>query len=482
MTLGPVRFDGAAADGAQQTQTINGHFDPGVPDFVYVPVEVPPGVARLDVSYSYDKPAVPEGVKGNAMDIGVFDERGTELGPRSGFRGWSGGFRTSFSISNPEATPGYLPGPVQPGTWHVALGPYTVAPQGMDWAIDVTVTYGPTGEAFVPQYPSTRAAGRGRAWYRGDCHLHTVYSDSQRTPEEVAAGARAAGLDFITSTEHNTSSSHGVWGPLAGPDLLIMTGEEATTRNGHYVIAGLSAGTWIDWRYRARNGELPHFLDELHRDGAIAVAAHPFATCLACHWKFGYDGMDAVEVWGGPWTNEEEMALQMWNGLLVESARTGKWLPAMGNSDAHSEPQVIGLPQNVVLADDLTTRAVLEGLCAGRTWIAESAQVNLTFTVAGANGDTAGIGERLRAAPDEVVTATVEVSGVPDATINLVTDEGKTLTQILPAAGSGTVTWQTTPAVSAYVRAEVRHPVTDAASGLPGTMAAFTNPIFLGKR
>ena len=31
----------------------------------------------------------------------------------------------------------------------------------------------------------------------------------------------------------------------------------------------------------------------------------------------------------------------------------------MGDSDAHSEPQVIGLPHNVVLADDLDTTAVL---------------------------------------------------------------------------------------------------------------------------
>ena len=29
--------------------------------------------------------------------------------------------------------PGYLPGPVNPGTWQVVLGPYTVAPQGLAW-------------------------------------------------------------------------------------------------------------------------------------------------------------------------------------------------------------------------------------------------------------------------------------------------------------------------------------------------------------
>ena len=39
----------------------------------------------------------------------------------------------------------------------------------------------------------------------------------------------------------------------------------------------------------------------------------------------------------------------------------------------------------------------------------------------------------------------------------------------------------TTPAVSAYVRAEIRHPVTSASGPLPGNMAALTNPIFLGR-
>jgi hypothetical protein len=494
LTLAPVQFTPAADASAPQTQVINGHLDPGTPDFVYIPVVVPPGVSQLDVSYSYDRPSVPAGVPGNAMDLGVFDERGVRVGERTGFRGWSGGFRTDFSISNSAATPGYLPGQVHPGTWHVAFGPYTIAPQGLDWTLQVTLTYGAPGPDFVSDYPPARADGRGRAWYRGDCHLHTVYSDSQRTPADVAAGARAAGLDFINSSEHNTSSSHAAWGQYAGPDLLIMTGEEATTRNGHYVIAGLSAGTWIDWRYRARDGELPRFLDTIHRDGAIAVAAHPFATCLACSWKFGYDGMDAVEVWNGPWGTDDDVAVQMWNGMLVESARTGKWLPAMGDSDAHSEPQVIGLPHNVVLADDLTTAAVLEGLKAGRTWIAESASVDLTFTAttgasadtsadssAAGGGGTAGIGERLPAALADLVTVTLEVSGVPNGTIALITDEGQTITHVLDDSGAGTVTWQTTPAVSAYVRAEVRHPATNPDTQTPGTMAALTNPIFLGQ-
>src|SRR5262249_46405790 len=102
-------------------------------------------------------------------------------------RAW---FRDRFEISRTEATPGYLPGEVMPGTWHIVLGPYTIAPEGMDYRVEVTLNYGPQGEQYRPHYPPEKARGRGRAWYRGDCHLHTVYSDGRRLPAEVAAGAR----------------------------------------------------------------------------------------------------------------------------------------------------------------------------------------------------------------------------------------------------------------------------------------------------
>lgn len=482
-TLAPVDFAQAgegSSDGATRTRTITGRFDVGVPDFVYLPVRIPRGVRQIDVSYDYDRPAVPPGTRGNALDIGIFDERGHEVGDRAGFRGWSGGFRGSFSISAGGATPGYLPGPVNAGTWFVVLGPYTVAPSGLAWTVELTLTFGQPGPRFVPAYPPARAGGRGRAWYRGDAHLHTVHSDGRRLPEEVAAGARDAGLDFIVSTDHNTSASHGVWGPLAGDDLLIIPGEEITTRNGHLVAAGLPNGRWIDWRYRARDGLFDRFLRDIRRGGGIAVAAHPFTPCLACNWKFGYAGLDAVEVWNGPWTPDDELAVAMWDGMLVQSAHgRAAWLPATGNSDAHSEPQVIGLPHNVVLADDLTRDGVLAGLRAGRSWIAETAGIDLTFT-AGTTESSAGIGERLPARPGDPVTATLVASGVPNGIVNFVTDEGSAFTTVLPPSGSGTVTWPTTAAVSAYVRAEIRHP-TATPGLLPPPMAAMTNPVFLGR-
>lgn len=484
LTLGSVSFASADGrnrdDGGQETTTVRGTLPPGSPDFVYVPVEVPAGVRELRVAYTYDRPSVPAGTTGNALDIGVFDERGTGLGGE-GFRGWSGGARTEFFIRADEATPGYLPGPVREGTWHIALGPYTVAPQGLAYEITITLTYGEPGEAARPVYPPERARGRGRAWYRGDCHLHSWYSDGRRTPAEIGELARAAGLDFINSSEHNTHSAHAHWADVAGDDLLVLLGEEVTTRNGHVVALGTDPGTFVDWRYRARDNRFGRFARQIRRAGGLVVPAHPHATCVGCNWKFGFGEADAIEVWNGPYTPDDEVALADWDSMLVASVREGRdWIPAMGSSDAHRSPDAVGSPQTVVLADDLTRRAIQEGIRAGRSYVAESARVTLAFRATGGRGEHAGIGERLAVGRDTPVTVRLEVTGAPRCTVRFVTDQGVLHTSApLPVAGSGTVEWRTTPSYAAYVRAELRH---EAAAGpLPGPLAAFTNPIFLGR-
>ncbi|MFJ6492577.1 CehA/McbA family metallohydrolase [Streptomyces californicus] len=465
-----------------RTRTLRGTLPAGSPDYVYLPVDVPPGVAEFAVSYTYGRPPVPPGVQGNALDIGLFDERGTALGGR-GFRGWSGGARTSFFVRADAATPGYLPGPVRPGTWHIALAPYTVAPEGLPYEVTVTLRFGESAPAPVPIHPPERAKGRGRAWYRGDCHLHSTHSDGRRTPAEVAAAARAAGLDFINSSEHNTTSAHAAWEGLWGDDLLILTGEEITTRNGHVLAVGTDPGVFIDWRYRARDQRFGRYARRVRGAGGLVVPAHPHATCIGCSWKFGFAEADAVEVWNGPWTPDDEVALAEWDNALAASVRDtgggpGRWLPAMGNSDAHREPDRVGHPQTVVLADALSRRAILAGIRAGRSYIAESAGLALSFGATNGRGRHAGIGERLRAAADAHVTVRLEVSGAAaGCTVRLVTDQGVLLTSPLPGSGAGVVEWRTTPAHAAYVRAEVRHAPT--VPGLPGAFAALTNPVFL---
>lgn len=286
---------------------------------------------------------------------------------------------------------------------------------------------------------------------------------------------------------------------MAGDDLLIVTGEEVTTRNGHVLILGVTPGHWIDWRYRAADGVFDEIARIVHDDGGIVVPAHPYCPYVGCRWKFGYDEADAVEVWNGPWTLDDETAVETWDAMLVEAGRDrdrnrrrnqGRhgWLPAIGDSDAHSEPQVIGLPQAVVHADSLSRDALMRAIAAGRSYLAESSKVSVDLRAEGA-GRSAGIGERLAVSRSTPVRVVADISGVPGGVVRIITDEGQLLQTRLDDAGTGSVTWQTTPQHSAYVRLEVRHPLADGSTGsgtaistVPtlGAMAALTNPVWLG--
>jgi hypothetical protein len=75
------------------------------------------------------------------------------------------------------------------------------------------------------------------------------------------------------------------------------------------------------------------------------------------------------------------------------------------------------------------------------------------------------------------VSVRLEVRGAAGCVARLGTDLGAVAH--LPVDGdAATVTWTTTPAASAYVRAEIRRP--GAAPTAAGAMVALTNPIFLG--
>jgi hypothetical protein len=88
----------------------------------YIPVEVPPGCTRIDVSYHWHAPGAE---RTGTVDIGIFDIRGIDPFT-GGFRGWSGSARRTFFVARDSATPGYIPGPLLPGTWSVILGAYEI--------------------------------------------------------------------------------------------------------------------------------------------------------------------------------------------------------------------------------------------------------------------------------------------------------------------------------------------------------------------
>lgn len=453
--------------------SFEGRFPFGIDRWAYVPFDVPAGVHRIDVSTSHERLSL-FGVARNVLDLGIFGPAGHDLGNAAGFRGWSGGARTGFSLSTREATPGYLAGPIDPGRWTLALGPVVLNPIGMSWQAEVTLHRGPqsVSAANAARVPVAEVI-RGKGWYRGDLHVHTVHSDGCLPTGDVVAAARSAGLDFVVSTDHNTNSANREWAGGVTDGLLIVAGEEVTTRHGHWLAVGLPPHGWVDWRYAPRDGVFASYVADVQIHGGLVVVAHPSVPLPGSRWEFGYAGVDAVEVWNGKWNVDDEMSLRTWLRLM----RSGHRITAVGSSDSHGPHQPIGRPHTVVYAEELSAPGLVDALRRGRCYLAESSDITVSLTCA--VGDTAaGSGEILVATEDDAVTIRGTVTGAPGTTVAIITDTGCIARAAIDGSAVGEVTWTGPAADFRFALIEVRHN----SRTRMRPMAALTNPVWITRR
>jgi hypothetical protein len=100
---------------------------------------------------------------------------------------------------------------------------------------------------------------------RGAWHAHTTRSDGRGTLDEVVAAARDAGLAFVVVTDHDvvTPSEQG-W----RDGVLVIEGQESSTRLGHVVVLGLD-------RPLSREERAGDPLRTIEAEGGRAVLAHP---------------------------------------------------------------------------------------------------------------------------------------------------------------------------------------------------------------
>jgi len=343
----------------------------------YLPVEVPDGACGLRVELEYERSAA-------VLDLGC-------IGPR-GFRGWSGGARRYFVITPGAATPGYLPGDLEPGTWQMMIGLHRVPPGGAEYRLSAQVSSKPGELAPVaapdPLPPLAERQPRralptsaGRRWLAGDLHTHTVHSDGGMTVPELARFAVGQGLDFIAITDHNTISHHAEL-PVAAAThgITLLPGQEVTVQAGHANALG-DVG-WIDFREPADS-----WLDAAERSGGLLSVNHPIGGDVS--WTIPMSRRPPLaEVWHWSWLDPR------WTTPLAWWLAWDPHAVPVGGSDWHrtGDAALPGSPTTWVECDDDEPGAVLDGLRAGRTSISASRdgpallRVDGELVAAGADG------------------------------------------------------------------------------------------------
>lgn len=306
--------------------------------FIEIPFELPAGAEALVVTCS----VAGQDRAGTYVDLGLCDPQRV--------RGWSGGARSELVISAEWTTPGYLPGPLEPGRWNVLIASNRIPAAGVQVALAIK---------YQPRRSHSTATDRLAAgWLRGDLHMHSVHSDGEYTLGEVFKLCEATGLDFISVTDHNTISQNLV--PAPPTELIRIPGVELTTYRGHSNLLGIAAPV-DDFRVRSQ-AELEQRLSHARQQGARIVLNHPFDPGCGWEWDWAID-YDWLEVWNGPWRAVNQQALDWWHAQLVG----GRRLVAVAGSDTHRPHQYVkhGYPCSWVYSASRTAEAILAAIDQG---------------------------------------------------------------------------------------------------------------------
>jgi PHP-associated len=188
-----------------------------------------------------------------------------------------------------------------------------------------------------------------------DFHTHSsTWSDGSLTPWGIVIDARYQGLDAIAITGHRQTLD-AKWGrwfseKIGGP--IVLVGEEIPEIPQHVIAVGIH--TTVD-------SALPvgDQIDEIHRQGGIAIAAHP-GEFFWPGFEPVMDRLDGTEV-----CHPYSLAYPDAHPELEEFARRAD-AAAIGSSDFHG-PGRLGMCRTFVFVREASAAGILDAIRAKRT-------------------------------------------------------------------------------------------------------------------
>jgi hypothetical protein len=226
---------------------------------------------------------------------------------------------------------------------------------------------------------ATQEGVRGQ-WYKGNTHTHTLNSDGDSTPDDVAKWYREHGYRFLVLSDHNVLTNvdglNAVHG--ASEQFLLIKGEEVTDRFGDKPIHvnGLDVSGNVEPQHGSSVLDVvQRSVDAIRKAGGVPHINHPnFGWAITADdlkqvrndklFEI-YNGHHAVNNFGGGGVPGME---DVWDRILS----SGKLIYGLGDDDAHvfkqpGNPNVSGPGRGWVFvrAERLAPRPIVEALERG---------------------------------------------------------------------------------------------------------------------
>lgn len=293
-------------------------------------------------------------------------------------------------------------------------------------------------------------------WYKGNTHTHTLNSDGDSTPDEVARWYREHGYQFLVLTDHNFVTSVDGLNALHGADekFLLIRGEEVSSRAGDKPIHvnGLDVQRRVEPHTGTSVGEvLQRTVDGIRSASGVPHINHP-------NFRWALTGQDLQQVRnnklfeifnGHPQVNQDGGGgvpglEEVWDQILS----SGTLLYGIAVDDAHvfkrpGNPRVSGPGRGWVMvrAARLEPKALLDALESGNFYAStgvvldDVAATATALTVRVKTESTSKYRIRFIGRKGQVLHEATE----PTATYTFTGDEGYVRAKVLES--NGRVAW-----------------------------------------
>lgn len=193
----------------------------------------------------------------------------------------------------------------------------------------------------------------------GDFHVHAAPGDGMLPVWEAQREAERRGLDVIAITNHNHdyASRLGQRLGLTSAYPIVIASQELTTPDFH--IAAVGVTTMVDWRLPGREA-----IAAIHRQGGVAIAAHPILNSWRERDEQALRMLDGVEV-AHPIVRSKPERKREVEEFFARVRQLRPEVSPIGSSDFHGGP--LGDWRTYLIVDEVSREGVLDAIRRGRT-------------------------------------------------------------------------------------------------------------------